>query len=62
MGYGQIDADIAWNTATDGIQELRECLLSDASLRDAYERENGLALESGASDLADLIGFLPDSM
>ena len=38
-GYGSIDVDIAWESATVGVDELRSALLGDAEVRSAYEAE-----------------------
>ncbi|WP_455135997.1 HepT-like ribonuclease domain-containing protein [Thermophilibacter sp.] len=57
-GYGQIDIDIAWESATAGVAELRAALLGDEEVRAAYESELKAA-ESDSSRLSELIKSLP---
>lgn len=60
-GYGSIDADIAWESATKGVSELREALLGDEEIRNAYEAELAAARKVRADEIAfsDLIMSLP---
>ena len=59
-GYGSIDVGIAWESATAGVNELRNALLADDDIRAAYEAELS-ARAGGGPDigLSELISSLP---
>lgn len=60
-GYGQIDPDSAWETATNGIAELRSTLLKDQEILATYKRELELRNAFGnASDKQDINAFLDE--
>lgn len=59
-GYGQIDVDIAWASATEGVREIREALLADESILARYNAEKDFAVRQAESqNLAELIDALP---
>lgn len=60
-GYGQIDIDIAWSAATQGVEELREGLRSDKEILDQYECEKAFLSENDVAgdSLSQLIGQMP---
>lgn len=65
-GYGQIGPDIAWNTATAGVAELRTILLGDADIVQAYElershREAACNDVEALDDICAFINGLPDA-
>ena len=65
-GYGQIDPDIAWNTATAGVVELRTILLGNADISQAYElershREVACNDVEALDDICAFINGLPDA-
>ena len=63
-GYGQIDPDVAWKTASEDVMELRDALLTNTEVAEAYQNE--MALREGREqdeapirDLRDFIDALP---
>lgn len=59
-GYGSIDIDIAWQSATVGVSELRDALLQDDDVRSAYEMELDAQCDKGCDvGFAELIGSIP---
>lgn len=63
-GYGQIDPDVAWKTASEDILELRDSLLANPEVAEAYQsemahREGCEQGEVSAEDLRDFINDLP---
>lgn len=62
-GYGYIDADSAWETATRGISELRSELLDNQEVCTAYQQEiecrDKLDGDSNADDLNSFLDSLP---
>lgn len=65
-GYGQIDPDAAWETATNGVAELRSALLGNAEVACAYGAELDFRASSStgndaASGVDSLIEGLPSA-
>lgn len=61
-GYGQIDLDIAWRSATESVAELRGALLADGEIYERYMAEHKQMThdENGNLDLEQIIQSLPD--